>query len=286
MSYPSPVEWQQTGHYLPYSGLNIFSLSRGSGRPVLVLHGFPTASFDFSRLTPLLGEQYRLILFDYPGFGFSDKPARYPYSLFRYADVAQSIATYYGLQQVYLLAHDIGDSVALELLRRGYPTIKKLILLNGSIFSIPLDDYKMLLLQKLLLHPINGPILSKLAVLGKPIFSRMFPKIFYNPLPKRDIEAFWTLLKYNKGTANYHRLIRYMVERWEHQAMWLDVLAAHPADLALIWGQGDPVATPAVADHVLQRRPDAVYFRLDGVGHYPHWEAPAQVATPVQQVFG
>lgn len=106
-----------------------------------------------------------------------------------------------------------------------------------------------------------------------------FRRIFARPLTEVEVEAFWSLTAYNDGAANYHRLLGYMPERWEHQLTWLAALETHPAPLTLIWGMADPVATPAVADVVIQRRPDASYLRLEDVGHYPHWEAPDIVSA-------
>lgn len=280
-----PVDWRAAGCWHTIGGCRLFVTMHGRGAPVLVLHGFPTSSYDFSRIVPLLADQYRFILFDYPGFGFSEKPAHYRYSLFSYADALQRIATQLQLTHVSILAHDIGDSVALEILRRGVPAVERLVLLNGSVFSIPLADRKMLLMQRLLLHPVAGPLLSWLRVLRLSTFARMFNALFFRPLPPAEIAAFWSLLQYNDGVRLYHRLIRYMFERWEHQDYWLDALQHHPAPLAIIWGTADPVATPAVADVIVQRRPDAVDIRLDRVGHYPHWEAPAQVAAALRKVW-
>ena len=116
-----PRTWQHTGQRFEFDGLRLFVNVQGRGQPVLTLHAFPTSSYDFSRLVPLLRDRFQFILFDYPGFGFSDKPPRYPYSLFKYADVAQAVAQHFGMEHMPLVAHDIGDSVALELLRRGQP---------------------------------------------------------------------------------------------------------------------------------------------------------------------
>jgi pimeloyl-ACP methyl ester carboxylesterase len=280
-----PADWRAAGSWHTIGGCKLFITSHGHGAPVLVLHGFPTASYDFSRIVPLLANQYQFILFDYPGFGFSEKPARYRYSLFTYADALQTIATQLQLTRVSILAHDIGDSVALEILRRGKPAVERLVLLNGSVFSIPLVDRKMLVMQRLLLHPLGGPLLSRLRVLRLSTFTRMFNQLFYRPLPPAEIAAFWSLLQYNGGVRRYHQLIQYMSERWEYQEYWLDALQGHGAPLALIWGMADPVATPAVADIIVRRRPDAIDVRLDRVGHYPHWEAPIEVAATLRRVW-
>ncbi|MBZ0302433.1 MAG: alpha/beta fold hydrolase, partial [Anaerolineae bacterium] len=67
-------QWRQAGTWLTLRGQRIFVRIEGKGPPLLVLHGFPTASYDYARLLPLLTDQYRVVLFDFLGFGFSDKP--------------------------------------------------------------------------------------------------------------------------------------------------------------------------------------------------------------------
>lgn len=258
----------------------------GQGRPVLALHAFPTSSYDYSRLAPLLADRYRLILFDYPGYGFSDKPRPHDYSLFESADALGAVAAHFGVERACLLAHDIGDSVALIALSRPAPVFDKIVLMNGSVLSIPFDDVVMRATQRLLLGWVTGPLIGRLGLINKRFFASTCRKLFAYPLPREELDAFWSLIAYNDGAPLYPVLMRYMLERWQHQGRWLDALQAHPAPLTLIWGLADPIATPAVADAVLARRPDAVCHRLEGVGHYPHWERPETVAAMVQEAFG
>ena len=278
-------EWYAGGFFIKDGGISIFVKTVGSGSPVLCLHAFPTSSYDFSRVTPLLAENFQLIFLDYPGFGYSSKPRSFDYSLFKYADIVQMVARHFGLNQTFVLAHDIGDSVALELLKRGTPQIDKLILLNGSVFSIPFENPLMSITQKLWLHPLTGPLISRLHLFRKTLFAQMFAQTFARRLSTPEINAFWSLVCRNDGLSIYHRLMGYMPERWQHQQYWLDALAAHSAPLTLAWGQSDPVATPAVAEHILARRPDARYVKLHGIGHYPHWDAPQQIAQVVREAF-
>src|SRR5258706_3091457 len=130
----TPSDWRAAGEWLTFNGRRLFVARHGAGPPVLALHAFPTASYDFSRIVARLKHQYQFIVFDYPGFGFSDKPRSHAYSLFEYADAAQAVCVHFGLQCLTLLAHDIGDSVALEILRRGWPVVDQLSLLNGSVW--------------------------------------------------------------------------------------------------------------------------------------------------------
>src|SRR5947207_12338606 len=84
--------WRARGKMLETRDGRVFAVDTGgAGTPVLVLHGFPTSSFDFAAaLEHLRGR--RVVLFDFLGFGLSDKPAGYGYSLFEQADVALAVA--------------------------------------------------------------------------------------------------------------------------------------------------------------------------------------------------
>src|SRR5690554_7758442 len=81
--------WQQAGKWFSYGGHAIFSRMPGQGEPLVLLHGFPTARWDWSRVWPMLARHYNLLTVDMLGFGFSDKPRNYRYSIEDQADLVQ-----------------------------------------------------------------------------------------------------------------------------------------------------------------------------------------------------
>ncbi len=279
---PSLKNWQASGTYLNVNNQRIFVREEGQGPPLLCLHGFPTSSYDYARLAPLLRDQFHLVFFDFLGYGFSDKPRQHPYSIFEQADITQAVVNSLGIEQINILTHDLGNSVVLELFKRGNPLVERLVMLNGSVL---LDYYQPVITQKLLLNLIAGPIISRLRLIRKPIFARQFSKIFAEKPAQEEIDAFWELIQYNDGMANYHLLIQYLRERKIYEHMWLDELKAHTAPLTVIWGQRDPVSVPKIAEAILDRRPDTDYHPLAEVGHFPHWENPPVVANIVKQAF-
>src|ERR687892_611380 len=106
--------------------------------PVLLLHGFPTCSFDWRHVLPALSRRRRVVAFDFPGFGLSAKPDR-RYSLRHQADVAESVCAALGLGRIALVTHDMGDTVGGELLARDLDgdldfEISRRVLANGSIY--------------------------------------------------------------------------------------------------------------------------------------------------------
>ncbi len=85
---------------------------------LILLHGFPSSSYDFRELMPLLGD-HALLTFDFLGFGLSDKPAGHDYSLFGQADLVEELVRrHLPERSVFLVAHDMGTSVATELMAR------------------------------------------------------------------------------------------------------------------------------------------------------------------------
>src|SRR6185436_11057826 len=78
----------------------------GEGLPLLVLHGFPSSSRDFLPALPALAARRRVVVHDHLGFGLSDKPAAYSYSLLEQAEVAIALWRELGITKGHLLAHD------------------------------------------------------------------------------------------------------------------------------------------------------------------------------------
>ena len=85
------AEWKAGGDYHHYNEHQIFVREGGSGDPLLLIHGFPTASWDWQQLWPALTKRYHVITLDMLGFGFSDKPRNYPYSILDQADLIEQL---------------------------------------------------------------------------------------------------------------------------------------------------------------------------------------------------
>src|SRR5258708_3466028 len=98
--------WRERGKYidLPEGRVFVVDLPCASDEPrtpALVLHGFPTSSWDFAEAASLAARKRRVILFDFVGFGHSAKPADSGYSLFEQADVALVVARECGVSRAH-----------------------------------------------------------------------------------------------------------------------------------------------------------------------------------------
>ena len=279
--------WQQAGSYFSYQNQRIFFRDNGAkGHPVVVLlHGFPTSSFDWIDVWPELDQHYRLISMDFLGFGFSDKPADHVYTIAEQAEIQMALLRHTGIEQFHLLAHDYGTTVAQELLARqlegslrDQEKILSVTFLNGGILP---DWHRPRLIQKLLLTPIGWLLTRTLSIRS---FSRSFSAVFAEktqPTPE-ELADFWSAICYNKGNLIMHKLLNYMPERKRYKSRWVGAMENADVPMKVINGLEDPVSGRHMMEGCKQLFPDMDMTLLEDIGHYPQTEAPQAVLDAFQ----
>lgn len=264
--------WERGGTFTTLQGHRIFCRDGGDpSAPALVLiHGFPTSSWDFEALWEPLCQRYRVVTLDMLGFGLSAKPDA-PYSIHRQADLFEARLAELGITDFHVLAHDYGDTVAQELLAREKP--KSVCFLNGGLFP---ETHRALLVQKLLLSPV-GKLVARLTSRAR--FEQNMRRVFapLRPPSAQLLEGYWSLLTRGGGTGVMARLIHYMPERVKHRERWVGALQRAQVPLTLIDGADDPVSGRHMAQRYRELVPSADVTLLEGVGHYPQVEAPQAV---------
>ena len=276
-------DWRDAGNYFTFNEHTIFFRDSGeSDKPcILLIHGFPTSSWDWLKIWPLLGEHYRLVALDMLGFGFSDKPVAHHYSIHEQADIVEALVRELKLERFHVLAHDYGDTVAQELLYRqnvgkGSGHWLSVCLLNGGLFP---ETHRARLVQKLLESPL-GSFIARL--FGKKQFELSFTAVFGSATrpSQTELDGFWQLMSLRHGNHLLHKLIHYMADRRSHRERWLLALRDSCVPVMLINGSADPVSGAHMVTRYreLVRGGDTI-VELAAIGHYPQVEAPAAVAS-------
>src|SRR5690606_30211705 len=282
----TPQQWLAQGQFLTLCGRRLFVVDNGrTGAPVvLLIHGYPTSSWDWEALWQDLGSDHRLIALDMLGFGFSDKPYPHAYLISEQADIIEALVAERGLQQFHVLAHDYGDTVAQELLARqnsrAQPQWLSLCLLNGGLFP---ETHHARLIQKMMLTPL-GPLLTTL--MKEKQLQRTMTKVFgpYTPPSRELIRHFWDVINYNNGRRALNKLINYIPQRIMHRERWVGALQQSKVPLGLINGAVDPVSgAHMVARFIEVVGEPAFLLSLPAIGHYPQIEAPAGVIAGYRQ---
>jgi pimeloyl-ACP methyl ester carboxylesterase len=287
------IAWSERGRSEEFRGRRVHVFARGGREPLLVLlHGFPSSSYDWRFL--LEEERDRAVLApDFLGFGLSEKPRDHDYTLHWQADLVEELGRRHGegLHQtgrssaspaerprIFIVGHDMGTSVATELLARDLSgelemNVSGVLLFNGSMVQGAASPT---LAQRILRSPL-GPLFSRLS--SERFFRAQFGSVFSpgHPLSDEEAEDQWSLICEGGGRTLNHKTIRYMAERFKHAERWHGALRDWPGPLQLAWGMLDPVATVEVLDAVRELRPQAPLTELPDLGHYPQIEAPTRL---------
>lgn len=292
MLNPPLSQWLDGGERLALSckdsEFRIFvRVSGADALPVLtLLHGFPTSSWDFASIATALDGYFRIVAFDFLGFGFSDKPRNHIYTIHEQADVAEAVWRHLGIRNTFIVAHDYGATVGQELLARSgenalSTNIQGLLFLNGALFP---SLHRPLLIQKLLSHPVTGSLAARLVT--RSTFDRNMHRLFSDAhrLDPEDLDQMWRAIENGQGHRLYHRLIHYVADRRTFEARWSNGLMSTRIPLRFVWGLADRVSGRQVLERLRSVVP-AHYTELPDVGHYPHVEVPGVVSRQILDAF-
>lgn len=284
--------WESVGHLRRLCGAEIFTIDLPSAgteehEPLLVLHGFPTCSFDFHLVVDDLRAGRRVLLLDFLGYGLSDKPDRH-YTLADQADIVEAFVADAGVDELALLTHDMGDTVGGELLARQAEgtwrvRVTRRVLLNGSIY---IEMAQLSTGQRSLLE-LPDRRLGDDVPLDGPAVAAGVAATFADPgrADPAELAAAAELVAHHQGQRLLPRTIRYIEERRRDERRFTGAIERHPSPLSVVWGAEDPIAVVAMVDRLRSARPDTVVRLLDGVGHYPMLEAPTVFAAVVGEAL-
>ena len=263
MTMPRAEDWRNRGGHFSWQPaaenacpVEIFHVELGDpGAPVLLLiHGWPTSSIDWFDVAGQLSARFRVCALDFPGYGFSDKPQGWGYSLRRDEELMEFyLAEVIGTETGVIVAHDRGDSVALVHAARcaegrSAARIEHLVLSNGNIF-LPLSNLTQA--QRRILDADSGPQIAA-AVSPAALAAGLGATTFTPPRGPGDpeIEALTATFAHGNGIKVLHETIQYLAERSKDEQGWLRALADAPFPVTVIWGLCDAVSPPRVASYV------------------------------------
>ena len=278
-------EWKSKGEFITVNDRKLFVIDTSSffstedkvpTETMVVLHGYPTSSYDYYKVLPKLSKHYRVIIHDHLGFGFSDKPLDYSYSLLDQADLALQLWQLLGVKKVHLLAHDYGTSVATEIIARNNNNeltieIENLTLCNGSM-HIELSQLRTI--QKLLKNKWLGKYVAKLTTYA--IFSKNLRNVYFDKtkVSNNELKDMWMQLEYNEGRKVIHKLSQYINERYTYWNRWIGALKETNLQTNIVWAKNDPVAVPAIARLIATEISNNKLFWIENTGHFPMLENP------------
>lgn len=284
----SAAEWYEGASALRVGAWDISHRIDGAAAPAVTLvHGFPTSSWDWAEVVDELAGDAGLVSLDLLGHGHSAKPARHAYSVLEQADIVAGVWAATGVEETLLVAHDLGATVAQELLARdaegALPVrLTGAVLLNGGLYPElhrPTDG------QRALADPEHGPAVARM--MNEELFAAGLAATF-GPAHRPDaatLAALWAIVSHDDGQLRMPEILGYMEERRRRRERWVGALEGTAVPLRFVWGMLDPISGAHIAARLRERfRAGSVDERAN-VGHWPALEDPAAVIAAVHALL-
>jgi pimeloyl-ACP methyl ester carboxylesterase len=275
-------------HKIEADGVQVFYRSAGQANApvVLLLHGFPTSSFMFREIIPLLASDYRVVAPDLPGFGFTEVPSerRYLYSFDQLAHTIEAFTQALKISRYALYVFDYGAPTGFRLAIAHPDRVTAIISQNGNAYEEGLGEAW---------GPIRkywtAPTAENRDILRKSILTEG-----------------GTRWQYTQGVANpesvppeSYTLDTALLERPGNKEIQLDLFLDYASNLKLypkfqeyfrkskppllaIWGKNDPFFIPAGAEAFRKDIPSARVQFLD-TGHFASETHPVEIATAMKE---
>jgi pimeloyl-ACP methyl ester carboxylesterase len=271
------------GNFIDVDGVRLHYLEKGTGSPVVLLHGNQTMGDDFeiSGVLDMVAKKHRVIAFDRPGFGHSERPRETVWTASAQADLIRKALLQLGVEKPVLVGHSWGGLLALTYALDHPADTGAILLLSGYYFPSARLDVAMAklaampVLGDVLRHTISpllgwltGPLVLKTVFAPSKVaerFKREFP--FSMALRPSQIRA--TVGDAALMVSGAARL----TGRYEELAMPVAIMA----------GRGDRIVDIGPQPERLNALvPQSALQIVDGTGHMLHHEFPDQVAATIE----
>jgi pimeloyl-ACP methyl ester carboxylesterase len=273
------------GAFLEVDGVRLHYSDRGTGRPVVLVHGNAVTGGDYNTsgvAEQLLGAHRRVIIFDRPGFGSSERPRQRVWTAAAQADLLHAALLQLGVQRPVVVGHSWGTLVAVALAVRHPRGVAGLVLLAGYYFPTPRLDALMVAVVTV---PVLGDILRYTL---SPVFGWLtmpaLKRAMFAPAPMTArFEA-----EYSTAIALRPSQIRATAGDATLMVPGATALRAHYGELTMpvliMAGDGDLVVGDRQAERLHAAIPGSTLRIVKGVGHMIHHVVTEQVVDAIEEV--
>lgn len=276
-------------HFLNVDGNQLHYLDEGKGKPVLMVHGNPTWSFYFRHLVSELSSDYRTIVPDHIGCGFSDKPScrEYGYTLENRVKDLDTLIGHLDLKQrITLIVHDWGGMIGLAWALQNMEKVEKIVITNTAGFFLPKEKSFPLRLQ--LIKSIKA--LAVPAVLGLNLFSKaalyMAPKSTLSHDVKEGLTAPYNSWKNRIATLKFVQDIPLSEKDKSYDIVGYvgdNLSRLKQIPMMFLWGKHDFVFDMSFLKEWQRRFPDVPVYLFENAGHYLFEDKPDETAGLIRQ---
>jgi pimeloyl-ACP methyl ester carboxylesterase len=288
---PTPLELARTttfelarehGRHVEIDGLQLFAITLGTGRDVLLLHGNPASTYSWRKVIEPLAEHFRVHAIDLPGYGFSDKPSDATYEVGWHARFVAGYLDAADIERAVLVGNSMGGHVASEVAILFRSRVSALVLIGASgLQSGPPADRELPMAFRIANWPVVGPLVRALP--SRPIVANGLRDAVFDAstITEADVDAYYAPLRTKNGLVAFLRRTSLPID--EDRG---DIVALIGAPTLVITGDSDRLVPPAIARRYHELIDGSRLVVLERTGHLPQEERPERVVQEIVEFLG
>ncbi len=270
--------------YIPLQQHRLYAREYPGQEPAIILmHGFPDNLHLYDRLIPYLSPPQRLVVFDFLGWGASDKPAGYPYTAANQLLDLDAVIQNLQLERVVLVAHDASGPPAIDWALAQPKRVAGLVLLNTYYCEMPT------LRAPEAIRLFSTPLVRNVARLvaarfGYWLFKRMFWWQVGGFFRDAEVRKEFLPRLYEQFAATpsarpaFYKLNEDLLPAVRSRTAMIPKLKEFRRPVRIIFGAADPYLNQGVAQRFHELFPTSELFLLPGARHFVQMDEPAEVA--------
>jgi pimeloyl-ACP methyl ester carboxylesterase len=272
---------QDHGRFVAIQGLNIFAITMGAGRDVLLIHGDPASTWSWRKVMEPLSAQFRVHAIDLPGYGFSDKPDGATYDDSFMVRYVMGYLDEEGIKSAVLVGNSVGGEIASQAAIEHPERISALVLIDAT--GIPpepgheITDSAPPLIARMSVWPLVGPVVRSMPF--RSVVRDGLRQAVYDPteITERDVDAWYAPLR-TQGGANAY-LSRMMLTISQSRREQIKTIKA---PTLVITGENDQVVSPWVAERYHYLIAGSGLVVIKDTGHMAQEERPERTIAEIK----
>jgi haloalkane dehalogenase len=278
---PDPALYPFESRWFDSSAGTMHYIDEGAGTPILFCHGNPTWSFLYRGIVERLRDRFRCVAVDYLGFGLSERPDAYGYTIEEHARTTGQLVDHLGLEQFIVMGQDWGGPISMAVATERADRVSGVVL--GNTWFWPPS------LGMRVFSRVMGSGFMQRRILDDNFFvERIMPPFSARKLSDVERDHYRLVQptpEARRGVALMPRQIidaRPLMDRLERDVPTR--LGGKPA--LITWGLSDLGFRPGMIRRMRDAFSDVVVVELKGARHYIQEDAPAEIADAIARRFG
>lgn len=279
---PDRIPWNPslTPETILIDGHTVFYITKGGGKPLLLIHGFGAGIWVWEKQIEFLSRFYRVYALDLLGHGYSDRP-KIEYRPQTYIFFFKRFMDEIGIDQATLIGNSMGGGIAWATALFFPEKVKGLILIDSVppdvLDQVRNDSFKALTMVRKI------PLLPYLLIAGRNrnLIRQVLRECILDPklLTPELVNRQWEITRSKGTTWVLYSTLRH-AEEAKPMKEYLSLIK-HPT--LLIWGEKDQIFPPSVGEELSRSIPNSTLKIISKSGHLPMWEKPQEVNSILLQ---